>query len=511
MSEEMIKTNHGQTIDDLLSIVRQNHPKANIELVQRGYEYAKMAHGDQLRKSGDPYIVHPLATAITLAQMHLDPITITAALLHDVPEDTDKTLKDIKREFGREIAFLVEGITKLGLLKYRGVDRYIENLRRMFVAMAKDVRVILIKFADRINNLETLDSLPENKQKRIALESLEIYAPIANRLGMGGVRDQLEDLSFPYVYPTEYEWLMKKIYPRFRQKEKFIRDFIKFIQKEFKRHGIEVIAIHGRTKHLYSLYRKLLRHDRDLSKIYDLVAVRLIVPDVAKCYESLGVIHELCKPLKGRIKDYISQPKPNGYQSLHTTVFSPSRFAVDTLHGEILEIQIRTPQMHEDAEFGIAAHWQYSENKLFARQPKDQRLDWVRQLVEMQNNIDDESQLLETLKIDIFQNYIFVFTPIGDVIELPEDSTSVDYAYKIHSELGNKCRGAKINGQMASLHTKLNSGDVVEIFTDPHRKGPDEDWLKFVKTNTARYHIRQYLQTKKDRLLRLPNIGQKST
>ncbi|OGY89734.1 MAG: hypothetical protein A2458_01590, partial [Candidatus Kerfeldbacteria bacterium RIFOXYC2_FULL_38_9] len=473
----------------------------DLNLLTQAYNFAKSAHKDQLRKSGDLYIVHPLATAITLAKLDLDQDTIIAGLLHDVPEDTDRTLKEVKKEFGKHIAFLVEGVTKLGLLKYRGADRYIENLRHMFVAMAKDVRIILIKFADRINNLQTLSALPKDKQKRIALESLEIYAPIANRLGMGKIRGQLEDLSFPYVYPTEYKWLMAKINPRLKEKEKFINLFINFIKKEFEKHDIKLLAIHGRAKHLYSLYRKLLKYDRDLSKIYDLMAVRLIVEDVARCYEALGIIHELCKPLKGRIKDYISQPKPNGYQSLHTTVFSPSQFSQDKVHGEIVEIQIRTPRMHKEAAFGIAAHWQYKEGVAFNKESRDQRLMWMKNLIELQNEIKDENQLLETLKINVFQNYIFIFTPLGDVIELPEDATPVDFAYQIHTELGNKCCGVKINNHISHLHTTLKSGDVVEIFTDEHRKGPDENWLKFVKTNAAQYHIRKYINKKRKKLL----------
>lgn len=496
-----ISTIHGHTIDDLLSIAANNNPEADLDLISRAYEFAKDAHGDQKRKSGDLYIVHPLATAITLAQLHLDDQTIAAGLLHDVPEDTEKTLKDVKKAFGKEIAMLVEGITKLGLLKYRGVDRYVENLRRMFVAMAKDVRVVLIKFADRMNNLETLDALPENKQKRIALESLEIYAPIANRLGMGEIKGRLEDLAFPYVYPDEYQWLMKKINPQLKAKEEFIVRFILYLRKEFEKHNVEMPAIHGRAKHLYSLYKKLLRHNHDATKIYDLVAVRLIVKDVAKCYEALGIIHEICKPLKGRVKDYIAQPKPNGYQSLHTTVFSPPQFAKDNIHGEIIEVQIRTQYMHEEAEYGIAAHWRYKEG-VGTKKRDDERLSWMKQLVELQKDIQDEKQLLETLKIDIFQNYIFVFTPRGDVIELPEDSTAVDFAYRIHSDLGNQCCGVKVNDHIEKLETTLKSGDVVEIFTDPHRKGPSEDWLEFVKTNGAKYHIRQHINKKRRKLLR---------
>ncbi|HLD21449.1 MAG TPA: RelA/SpoT family protein, partial [Patescibacteria group bacterium] len=442
-------TKNNLTIRDLLRLAKKNN--LDVDLIQLAYEFAEKAHKNQKRKSGEPYIVHPLAVAYLLVELGLDSETVAAGLLHDVPEDTPTTLHEIKKEFGKEIAFLVKGITKLGLVKYRGVDRYVENLRHMFIAMAEDVRVVLMKFADRIHNLQTLQALPPEKRRRIALESIEIYAPIANRLGMGEIRGQLEDLSFPYLYPEEYAWLMKKFGPHLKEKEELIQQLIAFLQKEFKKHHIPIVAIHGRTKHLYSLYQKLLCYNRDITKIYDLVALRLIVKDVSTCYESLGIIHEFCKPLKGRIKDYISQPKPNGYRSLHTTVFMPPQFAKDEVHGEIVEIQIRTKEMHNDAEFGIAAHWKYKEED-HKEVIADHRLDWMRQIVEIQKEVQDD-QLLETLKIDVFQNYIFVFTPLGDVIELPEDATPVDFAYQIHTDLGDKCCGVKINDQIGSLNS----------------------------------------------------------
>lgn len=491
----------GRTINDVIAIIKQQHPESDTDIVQHAFEYARDAHGDQKRKSGDLYITHPLSTALTLAELGMDVPTIAAGLLHDVPEDTERTLDDVKKEFGEEIAFLVEGITKLGQLKYRGIDRYVENLRRMFVAMAQDVRVIVIKFADRIHNLRTLESLPPEKRRRIALESLEIYAPIANRLSMGQMKGDLEDLSFPFVYPEEYKWMVKKMIPQFREKEKFINEFSAFITDAFKKRGIHVVSIDGRMKHLYSLYQKLLKNNRDIAKIYDLVALRVIVNSVSQCYEVLGVIHEICKPLKGRIKDYIAQPKPNGYQSLHTTVFSPTQFATNDIHGEIVEIQIRTPEMHDEAEFGIAAHWKYKEQKGNRDEKFDSTLNWMQHIVDTQSSITDEAQLLETLKIDFFQNLIFVFTPRGDVIELPEDATPIDFAYKIHTDLGNKCAGVKINDQIGSLDTKLKSGDVVEIFSDPHRTGPSADWLNFVKTNTARHHVRAHINKKNQKLL----------
>ncbi len=491
----IIRTHRDVSIDDIIHYIEEKRPEIDASEVRRAYTFAADAHGEQKRKSGDLYIVHPLATALFLTELNMDQATIIAGLLHDVPEDTAVSIDDVRAAFGEEVAFLVQGVTKLGQLKYRGEDRYVENLRRMFLAMAQDARVILIRFADRIHNLRTLSALPPEKQRRIALESLEIHAAIANRLGMGELKGIIEDLAFPYVYPEEYEWITKQMDLQWKQKEEFIADFVDYLKQEFDDRGVELVAMHGRRKHLYSLYKKLIKNNRDTGKIYDMVAVRVIVPNIAKCYETLGIIHEICKPLKGRIKDYISQPKPNGYQSLHTTVFSPARFATNEMYAEIVEIQIRTPEMHQEAEFGIAAHWQYKETKDGAKRT-DPRMNWMKELVDLQENVTDTHQLLETLKIDIFQNTIFVFTPSGDVIELPEDASAVDFAYKIHSDLGNKCSGVKINGQQASLSDPLHSGDVVEILINPSRSGPSAGWLSFVKTTGARQQIRQYVNKK---------------
>jgi GTP pyrophosphokinase len=475
--------------EELKEKIREKELKVDIDLITLAYEYASKAHGNQLRKSGELYINHPLATAYKLADMGMDEAMIIAGLLHDVPEDTDKTINDIKKEFGKEVAQLVAGITKLGQIKYRGMERYIENLRHMFIAMADDIRVIIIKFADRIHNLETLSVLPAIKQKRIALESLEIYAPIANRLGMGEIKGTLEDLSFPYVYPEEYEWIENNFIIQRRQKKKVIDIYIKELEQIIKKGGVPYLSIHGRAKHIYSLYKKLLRHSRDISKIYDLVAVRIIVPDVTKCYECLGIIHQHSKPLKGRIKDYIAQPKPNGYQSLHTTIFSFS--------GDIIEIQIRTQDMHLEAEYGIAAHWAYKEN--FKPQKIQNKLAWVSELSQIVKTSFKEGsqQKLETLKLDVFQDRIFVFTPKGDVIELPEDATPIDFAYHIHTDLGHYCSSVKINDEIATMNTKLKSGDVISITIDPRKKGPSVDWLQFVKTTKARKHIKTFLRNKK--------------
>ena len=475
--------------EELKEKIKERELKVDMDLITLAYEYARDAHGDQLRKSGELYINHPLATAYKLADMGMDETTIIAGLLHDVPEDTNKTIYDIKKEFGVEVAQIISGITKLGQIKYRGMERYIENLRRMFIAMAEDIRVIIIKFADRIHNLETLSVLPPHKQKRIALESLEIYAPIANRLGMGEIKGILEDLSFPYVYPDEYEWIENNFAIQRRQKKKIIDKYIKELEVVLENEEIPYLSMHGRAKHIYSLYKKLLHHDRDISKIYDLVAVRIIVSEISQCYECLGIIHQHSKPLKGRIKDYIAQPKPNGYQSLHTTIFSS--------YGEIIEIQIRTQEMHLEAEYGIAAHWSYKEN---SNQKKIQKkLAWINDLSQIVKTSFKEGgqQKLESLKLDVFQDRIFVFTPKGDVIELPEDATPIDFAYHIHTDLGHYCSSVKVNDGIATLDTKLRSGDVVSITIDPRKKGPSIDWLKFAKTTKARKHIKTFLRNKK--------------
>jgi GTP pyrophosphokinase len=453
--------------------------------IERAYDFAAKAHTGQVRRSGEPYIVHPTETAVTLAKLRLPQNIIIAGLLHDVPEDTSVTIKEIETLFGADVAGMVSGITKLGKIKYRGMERYVENLRKMFVAMASDIRTIIIKFADRLHNLSTLDALPPEKRRRIALESLEIFAPIANRLGMGEIQGRLEDLSFKYVYPQEYAWVESLVKKRYAEKERYLRKVGERVKAELTKQGITVLDIHGRTKHYYSLYKKVLKHERNLDKIYDLVALRIIVPTVSDCYATLGIVHQLWKPLKGRIKDYIAQPKPNGYQSLHTTVFCDG--------GEIVEIQIRTEQMHEEAEYGIAAHWHYVEEGKESKAAVKESLNWVRDLAKLQQESLSDGSLLESLesaKLDVFSKRIFVFTPSGDVIDLPEDATPVDFAYTIHSDLGNKCSGARINNLVAKLDAKLYSGDMCEIIIDKNRKGPNPDWIKFVKTRHAKDHIR---------------------
>lgn len=474
-------------LNDLLENMKKYCQPADIERAELAYDFAKKAHEGQFRKSGEPYIVHPLATAYILSQIQAEPNIIISGLLHDVPEDTEITLEEIEKDFGSDIANMIRGITKLGKLKYRGMERYIENLRKLFVSMAEDIRVMIIKFADRIHNLSTLDSLPEKKRYRIALESLEIYAPIANRLGMGEFKGLLEDLSFKYVYPKEFDRVKKIKEQNIVTKNLYLQKVIQKIGVELKNADVEYVNIHGREKQLYSLYQKLVRKHWEINNVYDIAAVRIIVKDVSDCYATLGIVHKLWSPLKGRIKDYIAQPKPNSYQSLHTTVFCDE--------GKIVEFQIRTQDMHREAEFGItAAHWNFDEKG--AKLPRKD-LNWAKELAKMQEGILNNIKDLEEMKVDFFRNHIFVFTPKGDVIDLPEDATPVDFAYHIHTEVGNRCNGAKVNDQMVSLDSFLKSGDVVEIVTDKNRKGPSPDWLKFVKTHAAKNHIKAQLNTSK--------------
>lgn len=475
--------NPQQEFEKLLKTVQENNIAGDIDMLKLAYDFAFEAHAGQKRASGNQYIIHPLATAQKLAEMKLDMPTIMAGLLHDVPEDTELTLEDVEKNFGPEIAKLVEGITKLGKLKYRGMERYAENLRKMFVAMSEDIRVILIKFADRLHNLKTLEFLPPDKQDRIAKETLEIYAPIADRLAIGKIKGELEDLAFKYVYPEDYKWITKITPKEYKIKEKKLEEISNKVKRELDKNSITIneISIQGRTKHLYSLYKKLLRPqiNRDLGKIYDLLALRLIVPTITDCYSALGILHGMFRPMPGRIKDYIANPKPNGYQSLHTTVF--------TDNGEIAEFQIRTREMHDQAEFGIAAHWNYKET---GGKSTTKNIKWLDELVKWQKQIKDNDQFLQTVKLDVFQNRIFVFTPKGDVIDLPDGATPVDFAYHVHSSLGDKCVGARVNDQLVNLGHQLQSGDIVEIINDKNRRVPNADWLDIVKTSMAKSKIR---------------------
>ncbi|KKR06501.1 MAG: (P)ppGpp synthetase I, SpoT/RelA [Parcubacteria group bacterium GW2011_GWC2_39_14] len=467
------------SLRQLIDEIQKNDPQADTTLVETAYNFANEAHAGQKRASGEDYIQHCLLTAKTLAELRLPIPIIIAGLLHDVPEDTTKTLDEIRKIFGTDIAKMVEGITKLGKIKYRGMDRYIENLRKMFVAMAQDIRVILIKFADRLHNLKTLYALPEAKQKRIALETLEIYSPIANRLGIGELQAQLEDAAFKYAYPEEFINIEQVVKKNFPLKKKTLVNMIRKIKMRLEKDNIKFLDVYGRAKHYYSYYRKYLKYNCDPKQIYDLVAVRIIVENIADCYTVMGAVHSIWRPIRGRIKDYIAQPKPNGYQSLHTAVFGDEQ--------EIVEIQIRTKAMNEQAEYGIAAHWNYKEGNKNARE-----LAWVQDLANWLKNINDNDKFLEGAKIDVFQNRIFVFTPQGDVIDLPDGATPVDFAYHIHTDIGDKCSGARINNEIVSLDYRIRNGDVVQIITDKNRKGPNPDWLAFVKTRTAIQHIEAY-------------------
>ncbi len=477
--------------------------------ILRAFEFAKKAHVGQQRRSGEPYINHALQTAIFIADLKMDSPAVMAALLHDVAEDTDVSLNTIQKEFGRTVAHLVGGVTKLGKIRMTkkwffqrnlkteqvsDFDRQIETLRKMFVAMARDIRVVIIKLADRLHNMKTLEGVEPEKRVRIAKETLEIYAPLANRLGMGELKGQLEDLAFPYVYPDEYRWLKKQIVEVFQKRKKYLDKVKIYIQKALQKENIPA-EIHGRAKHLYSLWRKLQRYDNDINRIYDLIALRIIVGNISDCYKTMGIIHEHFKPLVGRIKDYIAMPKPNGYQSLHTTVFC--------LEGKIVEFQIRTHQMHDQAENGIAAGWHYAEAKgtldyilkKIKRAPVED-IRWVKELARWQNSLPDKNEFTNDLEVDFFSDRIFVYTPEGDVKDLPAGSTPIDFAYLIHSELGNACTGAKINGRMVNLSTALSNGDIVQIVKSKKPHGPKRDWLEFAKTSLARSHIKRWIKAK---------------
>lgn len=464
--------------------------------IDRAADFAQKAHQGQVRLSGEQYIDHSLEVAIELAKLHLDKDAIISAILHDTIEDTVVTIKDIRKKFGPTVAYLVDGVTKLDRVRiskswlmpfkksYKEVDRYenqIETLRKMFVATCKDIRVILIKLADRICNLRTLSYLPEVKQRRIAGETMEIYAPIANRLGIGEFRCELEDLSFPYILPKEYEQVKKLAIPEIEIRTKYLAKLSVKVRKIIAKQGIKVKVIY-RAKRWYSLFKKLQKYDNDISKIFDIVALRIIVPNVEDCYNVLGTIHNLWNPLPGRIKDYIALPKPNGYQSLHTTVFADK--------GIITEIQIRTFEMNKQAEFGIAAHWHYSQGKKSSNIPKKQ-LAWVNELLKWQGRIKKAKDWRQALNLDFFKDRIFIFTPRGEVKDLPVGATPVDFAYSIHTAVGNQCSGAIINGKISTLKTALQNGDIVEIIKDKKAR-PRADWLRFVKTEHAKESIRKY-------------------
>lgn len=465
--------------------------KSDAALIVKAFAFAREKHEGEKRYSGEPYFTHPYAVGNTLAEMQADADTIAAGLLHDVCETASEEEgkareKEIQREFGKEVAFLVRGVTKLGKLKYRGEERYLENMRKMFLAMAEDIRVVLIRLADRLHNAQTLAHVPPHKQKRIADETLEIYAPLADRLGMGKLKGMLEDAAFPFAFPKEYAALSGQIKHTLSHKETYLAKVKYKTGEELKKAGICPAAMDARVKHLYSLHKKLARHNNNMEEVYDLVALRIIVDTLEDCYGALGIVHKLWRPLPGKIKDYIALPKPNGYQSIHTTVFC--------MDGEITEFQIRTAAMHEAAENGIAAHWAYTmQGKPDTGGVVSKNLKWIAQMREWQKESAGTKEFLESLKIDVFKNRIFVFTPKGDVIDLPEGATPVDFAYHVHSDIGDRCNGAKVNGKMVSLDSPLKNGDWCEILTHKNKK-PSHSWLNFVTTSYARSKIKARLK-----------------
>lgn len=472
-------------INDIIAELKKRKKKANVKLVLKAYNFANEQHKGQLRKSGEPYIIHPLQVAYILTTIDMDEATICAALLHDVVEDTEITHEDLIKEFGEEIANLVDGVTKLSKLQqYTTVkEQQVEDYRKMFLAMGKDIRVILIKLADRLHNMRTLKFLTRDRQIANAKETMDLYAPLANRLGLYSIKWELEDLSFKYLYPEEYRELVEGIDRKREERLVFIEKIMDKIRFELKRNRIDA-EVTGRAKHLYSIYRKMKRDNKTLDEIYDLFALRILVNSVKDCYAALGVVHELYSPMPGRFKDYISVPKSNMYQSLHTTLIGPK--------GTPFEVQIRTWDMHRVAEFGIAAHWAYKEankEKKSVVKVEEDKLAWLRESLEWQKDMQDPDEFLNTLKTELFEDEVYVFTPKGDIKVLPKGSTPIDFAYHIHAEIGHKMTGCKVNNKMVPIITKLKNGDIVDIITSDAPKGPSRDWLKYVKSTTARNRI----------------------
>lgn len=472
-------------LDILLDKIKLYMDDPDLDMVRKAFKYADEAHEEQYRVSGEPFVEHPLGVAIILADLELDIVSIVASLLHDVVEDTVVSSEEIEKEFGEEVAHIVDGVTKLTRMQFKTkADQQAESLRKMFVAMAEDIRVVLIKLADRLHNMRTLNYLKKEKRKEKSKETLEIYAPLAHRLGMSKIKWELEDLSFRYLKPEIYYEVSHKIQANRKQREKDIQEAIETLKLTLKNHDIEA-DIYGRPKHLYSIYNKMRRKEVEFDEIYDLTAVRVLVENVKECYEVLGIIHEIWKPMPGRFKDYIAMPKSNMYQSLHTTVIAPN--------GDPLEVQIRTYEMHKTAEYGIAAHWRYKEGKV-GDEKFEEKLSWLRRLLEWQKDLQEPQEFMETLKIDLFEDEVFVFTPEGDVVSLHRGGTPVDFAYHIHTEVGHRCVGAKVNGKIVPLEYKLKNSDIVEILTSKKSNGPSRDWLKFVKTSKARSKIKHWFK-----------------
>ena len=473
-----------KNLDELIGVLVKYHPEANVELVEKAYHFAEEAHAGQKRKSGEPYFIHPRTVAGILADLMLDAPTIAAGLLHDTVEDCENvTLEVIEKEFGQEVALLVDGVTKLKRLDFTSrVEQQAESIRKMILAMSKDIRVVLIKLADRLHNMRTLKSQPPESQKRIAQETLDIYAPIAHRLGVYKIKQELEDLCLRYLDPEGYQNLIVKVGMKRAEREANIRSVISTLSDKIKEMNIHY-EIDGRPKHFYSIYRKMVLQHKPFEQIFDLIAIRVLVDTVQDCYAVLGIVHTLWKQVPNRFKDYISTPKPNMYQSLHTTVVGEN--------GMPFEVQIRTYEMHRIAEYGIAAHWRYKEGKQVA-DGLDNKLYWLRQILDWQNDTRDSEEFIKSLKVDLFSDEVFVFTPKGEIIDLPKGATPIDFAYRIHSAVGNKCVGAKVNGRIVTLDTPLNTGDFVEIITQQNSKGPSRDWLKIVKTSQAKAKIRNF-------------------
>ena len=486
----------------LIARVRKYHPSADITMIEKAYQIGKEAHKDQFRKSGEPYIIHPLWVAIILADLEMDKETIVAGMLHDVVEDTTMTLDEISTEFGEEVALLVDGVTKLGQLNYSKdkLEAQAENLRKMFLAMAKDIRVIIVKLADRLHNMRTMEFMTPAKQKEKSRETMDIYAPIAQRLGISKIKTELDDLSLKYYQPEVYNQLVHDLNARKTEREEFVQQIVAEVSKHMKNADIEA-KVYGRVKHFFSIYKKMVNQNKTLDQVYDLFAVRIIVDSVKDCYAALGVIHEMYTPIPGRFKDYIAMPKANMYQSLHTTLIGPS--------GQPFEIQIRTEEMHKTAEYGIAAHWKYKEtggSNTKGLNTQEEKLNWLRQILEWQRDMSDNKEFMSLLKndLDLFADSVYCFTPQGDVKTLPNGSTPIDFAYSVHSAVGNKMVGARVNGKLVPIEYRIQNGDRIEIITSQNSQGPSRDWLKVVKSTQARNKINQWFkkELKEDNILK---------